>query len=416
MAYRGPAGLHAAFMISVTRDGAKGDLHPSSLFMFLLTARAFWSVMKLRRHANRSAMHEHLIELIYESAFVPDAWSKVLEELSDIADARGGALYVPGPGGLRWRSSDRLLDFVSDYVDGKWSERSNRRARICGMKAKGFVGERELFSQDELDRAPIYREFLRPRGLGWAAAARLPTGRDKDIILGLERDYARGPLERATLDQLNELHPHLMQSAVIASRLGLERARLMSECLSLLGLPALVVDFKGRAIAANRLIEGLTSFVRWLATDRIALKDKRAAALLKQALERLSNCKTPAKSSFPARSEDADDRPVVVHVIPIHGEARDVFGESAAMVAISPLDAPEPPPASLIQSMFGLSPREARVAQGLAVGATLDELAAQGKVSRNTVRSQLRVVLEKTCCKRQAEVAALLSRLGPPAN
>ena len=41
-------------------------------------------------------------------------------------------------------------------------------------------------------------------------------------------------------------------------------------------------------------------------------------------------------------------------------------------------------------------------------GDTLGEIAATGHVSRNTVRTQVRGVLEKTGCSRQAEVIALL--------
>jgi len=41
-------------------------------------------------------------------------------------------------------------------TDGRWSERTIRRARICGLQIKDFVGDRELFSQQEIDRDPIY--------------------------------------------------------------------------------------------------------------------------------------------------------------------------------------------------------------------------------------------------------------------
>jgi DNA-binding CsgD family transcriptional regulator len=47
----------------------------------------------------------------------------------------------------------------------------------------------------------------------------------------------------------------------------------------------------------------------------------------------------------------------------------------------------------------------------LAGGQSLDDLAASGGVSRNTVRTQLQQILEKTGCTRQAEVAALLSNV-----
>jgi DNA-binding CsgD family transcriptional regulator len=356
-------------------------------------------------------MPDSLEDLIYECAFVPELWSKALERLAGIADARGGGLYFPGPEGMRWMASDGLQELVADYIGGNWSARTKRRARICGLQMKGFVGDREIFSQEELEQDPIYREFLWPRGFGWAAAARLAIGRDKDVIIGLERDYARGPLERATLERLNELHSYLARASLIASRLRLERARLVSEALALMGMPALVVDFQGRVLAANELVEALPDFVRWLATDRIVLKDNRADTSLKDALRRLACGAEASKHSFSAHAQDGDDR-MVVHVIPIRGMARDIFGDGAAMVVLAPLGARKaPPPIELIRSMFGLTPREARIAQGIAKGATLDEIAAEGSVTRNTVRTQLRAVLEKTGCSRQAEVAMLLNRL-----
>lgn len=293
-------------------------------------------------------MNDSLIELIYESAFFPELWDKVLDQLAGIADAAGGALCFPGSDELRGKASDSLQSL----------------------------------------------------------------SREESVILSRERDYARGPLERTTLDKL---HPHLMRTALIASRLRLERARLATETLALLGQPALVVDLQCRVLAANDLIQANTNFLRWLATDRIALRDRSAENLLKEALKRLSGNAAAGKHSFPACGREGEDR-LLVHVIPLMGRARDIFGGGAALIVLSPIRPPAAPSLGLIQALFGLSPREARVAQGLARGATLDEIAEEAKVSRNTVRSQLRVVLEKTGCNRQAEVAVLLSRLALSAD
>jgi DNA-binding CsgD family transcriptional regulator len=65
----------------------------------------------------------------------------------------------------------------------------------------------------------------------------------------------------------------------------------------------------------------------------------------------------------------------------------------------------------LVQSLFDLTPAEARVARGLASGRTVDQLAGDAGVSPNTVRVQVRGVLEKTGCERQTDVVALLGGL-----
>jgi len=47
--------------------------------------------------------------------------------------------------------------------------------------------------------------------------------------------------------------------------LQLERARMASETLAALGLPALVLNEQGKVLAANSLIEALTGYVQWRA-------------------------------------------------------------------------------------------------------------------------------------------------------
>jgi len=99
----------------------------------------------------------------------------------------------------------------------------------------------------------------------------------------------------------------------------------------------------------------------------------------------------------------------VAHILPIRRTARDIFTRCAGVLIMTPVTLPQAPPVELVQSLFDLTPAEARVARGLAAGDTLDQIASIGSVSRNTVRTQVRGVLEKTGCRRQAEVVALLS-------
>jgi len=62
-----------------------------------------------------------------------------------------------------------------------------------------------------------------------------------------------------------------------------------------------------------------------------------------------------------------------------------------------------------VQSLFDLTPTEARVARSLASGKTVEDIASDGGVSLNTVRTHVRGVLAKTGCSRQVEVVALLT-------
>jgi DNA-binding CsgD family transcriptional regulator len=76
-----------------------------------------------------------------------------------------------------------------------------------------------------------------------------------------------------------------------------------------------------------------------------------------------------------------------------------------------PVAAPSAPSIEVVMNLFDLTPAEARVARGLAAGRTVDDLADDNAVSPNTVRAQVRGVLEKTGCQRQVDVVALLGGL-----
>ena len=72
------------------------------------------------------------------------------------------------------------------------------------------------------------------------------------------------------------------------------------------------------------------------------------------------------------------------------------------------------PDAGALGQLFGLSPREIALALGIMRGDTLAAYALKAGVTPNTAKSQLKQVFAKTGVQRQAELVALLARLGGP--
>ena len=64
--------------------------------------------------------------------------------------------------------------------------------------------------------------------------------------------------------------------------------------------------------------------------------------------------------------------------------------------------------ASTLGQLFGLSPAEALLASELAAGANLDEASTSLGITRNTVRSQLQSIFQKTGTNRQVELVRVL--------
>jgi DNA-binding CsgD family transcriptional regulator len=68
-------------------------------------------------------------------------------------------------------------------------------------------------------------------------------------------------------------------------------------------------------------------------------------------------------------------------------------------------DSPDP---LVLEGLFDLTTAEARVARAISVGQSVNTIAAENSVSLETVRSQLKSVMQKTGTHRQSELAALL--------
>ncbi len=351
-----------------------------------------------------------LIDRIYECSFFPDLWPGVLTEIAQMGRASGGVLFAANPSAdiLRWTSSETVRPEMTDYVADGWLMKGGRLGRTLAAQHAGFLTELDIFTDDELAEDPLYRDFLRPKGWGWCAgtAVMLPT--NDVLIMTIERRLADGPVEAEAVQMLDGLRPHLGRSALMAARLQMERAQTAANTLGLLGLPAVVLDSRGRALAANRQIEDLQSHVRWRAKDQMALKDPAAERLLQTALARTAADDNRAAQSFAVRGAE-EEVSMVAHLVPVRGSANDIFARSAAILMLTPVTLPHAPPVELVQSLFDLTAAEAGVARSLAAGDSLQDIAVTRKVSHGTVRTQMRSILEKTGCHRQAEVVALLS-------
>ncbi len=354
-------------------------------------------------------MDENLISRIYECAFAPELWPLALAEIADLAEARGSLLLTSNTDGLvlRWAASASLRELTAGYVaTGKFLQDS-RAHRWLAARHAGFLTDGDIYTSQELETDPT-RRAIRAAGLGYSAfmGAPLPTG--DWFVFSIQRDAAGEPFEASTVGHLDALRPHLARSALMSTRLQMERAQMASETLELIGLPGLVFDSRGTVLAANHLIEELTDHITWRARGCVSLKDRTADNLFQSAIATLHMDQSGQVRSFAVRGTHGDGA-LVAHIVPIRRTARDIFVRCAGVLIMTPVTLPQAPPVELVESLFDLTPAEARVARGLAAGDTLDQIASIGSVSRNTVRTQVRGVLEKTGCRRQAEVVALLS-------
>jgi len=353
------------------------------------------------------ASPESLINRIYEAAALPEVWPGVLHDMAIAVDAAGaGLLMRRSDDWVGWRISPTIADGVDAYLRSGASATSIAYHRLAALDRAGFAADHELFSEAEYHADPMTAVWARPCGLYHGAATGIATPGGDYAIIQVQRRRGEPRFDGRALARLDYFRPHLARAALLAGRWRLERLRAMTEALELIGLPAAVLDGSGRALAANRLIQAMATHVIWLPGDRLGLADKAASELLGQALAVVRIGSTPGGRSFPAYCREGG-APVVAHVIPISAGSRDLFAGGLGLVVLGSLSGVQAP---IVRALYDLTVAETEVAMLLAKGIAPAQIAQRRAVSIDTVRSQIKALLQKTGAERLGGLIALLAR------
>jgi DNA-binding CsgD family transcriptional regulator len=357
-------------------------------------------------------MHEEILDRIYEASVIPELWVDVLDRMAPIVACDGGLLFAADSRGhVRFISSDCYRPLMDAFVKEGWATRNIRAARLAALNYPGFVVDSDVVTEEEIRTDPLYVDFLRKHGGGYGTGSVISVPSKEILVFDFERHWQAGPLDRTGIPMLDQLRPHLARSALISTRLGLERARAMAHTLNVLGLPGAVLRGDGRVLASNDLFEALNRQFVALAGGGVAIKHAPAQKLLISTM----NAKPPASTGsgncsilIPA---DEDHSPCIAHLVPVKRQARDIFSGATFLLIVTPLASPQAPSSDVLHGLFDLSPAEARTARGLVEGKSVKELAVANGLSHETIRTQLKSALSKTGMRRQSELVGLLAAI-----
>lgn len=356
---------------------------------------------------------ERLTDLIYEAALDPAGWQAVFEGLSAMTGSRGATLFSAGPGPVRWMVSPSLDEIFHQFVTTEAWEQNDRAPRGIAKQHAGFLGDQHLYTPEELARSRFHNEFLHTHGLGWCAGTLITPPSGDRLILTVERDRTAGPVPEEAIAKLDKLRPHLARAALLSARLRLERVAAAVAAMEMLGLPAAMLSTTGRSLAMNTPLAELVPGVLQDRRDRLVISDRLADLTLAAALLAMRNEADTAPRSIPLPATEQRP-PMVAHLLPVRGIARDVFSNAMALLVLTPVRHGTVVSAEVIQGLFDLTPAEARVAHGIAAGRTAEELARSLGISVETVRKHIAAVLAKTGLPRQAALVGLLAGNVPP--
>lgn len=341
---------------------------------------------------------------------MPELWPSLLRQFMTVVEGRGAILIAKRGDEMRWVASSEEFDELA-VEHFRHPEGSQRTLRLLDAQHAGFLTERDLYTDDEIEASQLYQDLMIPRGYGRSVATAISSPPEDTFVLHAEGPVSLGPVPAETIAMLDRVRPHLARAALLTSRLGLRVAGALAGALENLGLPALVISGQARIIACNKLAEALIPAVVMDRADGLHFADPRADRLFWSAHARtLVGGSYDHVLSFPLRAVGRF-APSIAHVVPLRGIAYDVFNRGLAVTMIAPLGLHNLPSADVVQGLFDLTPAEARVAKALGEGRSINEIVVLTGLTQSTVRVHTKRILAKTGAERQAVLVGLLQGL-----
>ena len=349
------------------------------------------------------------VNLFYEAAITPEIWPEALKTLSDSFGATGSLFLYPNPRGEPWHAcSPGLEEGVEVFFREGWYSQNYRqggREFMLRKKVKTFT-EADLLTARQLDHQAIQADFFNRFGL--RAFVGFYAGQLQASI-----ECGNRPVSDQQMASLHKVLPQLDQAARLATALGFARNQGSLDAFSAMRTGAALLDYKGRVMMMNPDGERLLRSAARITEGLIAPYDRTAAAPLMRMIGEAIH--PELQLGRQVHDTVILKRPagswLLLRVAPVVTQRADMFQPAKAMLTIiDPSERPNIGQECLVRAL-GLTPAEARVARGLASGATLAEIADASNLSMKTVRTQLRSIFAKTETHRQSDLIALLTRI-----
>jgi DNA-binding CsgD family transcriptional regulator len=325
-----------------------------------------------------SAAALELTGLIYDAAADASRWPAFLAAFARAIGTPRCALLIHDTGGdgvaavcwHGWSDADVQLYFDQYMAGDAWRTPSF-------LASEGVVAaDYELYPREKVEATRTFREFYAPRDSIHSIGGVIlitPTGQS---LITCQRGALAGPFGENEKSLFRLLIPHLKRAALLHGELGSLRRQLTTFTGHLDRYPYafLLADAERRVLYSNTAAREIVR-VR----DGLAIENGRLFATSPQT--EVAFAKAMAET-----------------------------GASLLVIDVESFAAPAP---DVLRELFSFTPAEARVSAKLVLGQNAEEIAAESKVSVETVRTHIKRVYSKTATSRQSELVSLILRSIP---
>lgn len=359
-----------------------------------------------------------LLGEIYDAALDPVRWDSVLRNLVQLTRSRTGNLAeidlatgATRPLAALNISSKGFADYAAYYWRHDiWTPKPGAIQIGAATSSRQHVADQVLLNSE------FYHDWMKPLGLFYAIGGIPLVEGNRMFILGVHRPKVNGtPHTAADIRSLQQFFPHVTRALQIHHRL--EAKSVERDALADIAdrLPRGIVTFnaQGRLLWMNRAAEALCAQQDGLTVQRrlvIAAVPAEAEQLhrLVRTAALIASGHGLAPGDTMLISRPSGRRPYIVLVSPLQAGHRIDDRRPAVVLFVSDPDQMPEVPLDRLMRTYGLTSAEARLAQLLASGQTVNAIASASGRTRNTVRTQLKQVFQKTGTSRQAQLVRMV--------
>ncbi len=283
----------------------------------------------------------------------------------------------------------------------------------------------EVFSCDDYFDArfvsgnEFYQDLLIPFGVRYVLGSCVHREGPLDVYLVFNHAVGQPAFSATQREAVTRLIPHLRQTLRLMMRNESLRAGIAAgeAALDALGQGVLAIDPHNGIVFCNPCAEAWLGRLRRVETAGRRLDSTGAwSPALGDAIARVRATRRPASLSMRSAGETWH-----LTVLAMPEPARASLGTAAntiltplradLMISVRRAERSDAACEAQLAQLFGLTPAEARLANALARGLSLDESAAAAAITVTTARNQLRAVLAKSGHRRQQDFVRAASAL-----
>ena len=342
----------------------------------------------------------HLLALLHSTPLEPENWEQFLREVCTHTEARHGflicsssnlGLNILGQGG-----DHDMLSAQREYNQTSGSVDPFRMPLLLNPRL-GVVEGDDLVPEAEFLKTPLYTRFLQPIGLRYLTAMAMSVTARRMEAVSFWRGLDQGPMKPEKRALLETLMPHVRIALEVRYKLVTEarRADNLQTMLDRSDVAAFLLSEQGRVLHLNQPAQHILG-----STHTLELRKGKLCARERGQDRELQGLIAPAGSGRGAASGGAmllrRERGMALQVV-VSPARREAGTRSLPSVMVLVTD-PEREicfPDAVLKGLYGLTPAETEVANGYLTGYTSEEIALLRGVSLSTVRSQLKVLLQK---------------------